>query len=152
MPFLFNSHYLRISNPILSDLIKPFRPYHPGELLKEELEYRQIQQKNICRKNWGFLHCFEWNMECQTSGIYRFCAFDRSCPWGECRPAGTFTGKLQHAGNESRQRKTKALERDKKSLCSFSLIPLSQSNDKPPQWGFFSPLRNAYLCRLQKKD
>jgi len=28
----------------------PFRPYHPGELLKEELEYRHIQQKEFANK------------------------------------------------------------------------------------------------------
>ena len=28
----------------------PFRPYHPGELLKEELECRNIQQKEFAQK------------------------------------------------------------------------------------------------------
>ena len=30
--------------------MKPFRPYHPGELLKEELEYRNIKQKDFAEK------------------------------------------------------------------------------------------------------
>jgi len=28
----------------------PFRPYHPGELLKEELECRHISQKSLVKK------------------------------------------------------------------------------------------------------
>ena len=27
-----------------------FRPYHPGELLKDEFEYRKIQQKEFAKK------------------------------------------------------------------------------------------------------
>ena len=27
-----------------------FRPFHPGELLKDELEYRKIQQKEFAKK------------------------------------------------------------------------------------------------------
>lgn len=34
----------------MSNLGYPFRPYHPGELLKEELECRQIQQKEFAKK------------------------------------------------------------------------------------------------------
>ena len=30
--------------------MKPFRPYHPGELLKEELECRNIKQKDFAEK------------------------------------------------------------------------------------------------------
>ena len=28
----------------------PFRPYHPGELLKDELEYRHISQKSLAKQ------------------------------------------------------------------------------------------------------
>ena len=34
----------------MSDLGFPFRPYHPGELLKEELEYRNLSQKAVSKK------------------------------------------------------------------------------------------------------
>ena len=34
----------------MSDLGFPFRPYHPGELLKEELEYRHISQKAFAKQ------------------------------------------------------------------------------------------------------
>lgn len=34
----------------MSKLGFPFRPYHPGELLKEELECRHIQQKTFAQK------------------------------------------------------------------------------------------------------
>ena len=34
----------------MSDLGFPFRPYHPGELLKEELECRQISQKAFAKQ------------------------------------------------------------------------------------------------------
>ena len=30
--------------------MKPFRPYHPGELLKEELECRNIKQKDFAKQ------------------------------------------------------------------------------------------------------
>jgi addiction module HigA family antidote len=29
---------------------KPFRPYHPGELLKDELEYRQVSQEAVAEQ------------------------------------------------------------------------------------------------------
>jgi addiction module HigA family antidote len=28
----------------------PFRPYHPGELLKDELEYRHLSQKAVAKQ------------------------------------------------------------------------------------------------------
>jgi len=34
----------------MSDLKAPFRPVHPGELLKDELEYRNLSQKEIARQ------------------------------------------------------------------------------------------------------
>lgn len=34
----------------MGNLNYPFRPYHPGELLKEELECRHIRQKDFARK------------------------------------------------------------------------------------------------------
>jgi len=34
----------------MSDLGFPFRPYHPGELLKEELECRHISQKAFAKQ------------------------------------------------------------------------------------------------------
>lgn len=34
----------------MGNLGYPFRPYHPGELLKEELECRNISQKEFARK------------------------------------------------------------------------------------------------------
>lgn len=30
--------------------LQSFRPYHPGELIKEELEYRKIKQKDFAMK------------------------------------------------------------------------------------------------------
>jgi addiction module HigA family antidote len=30
--------------------LKSFRPYHPGELLKDELEYRQLSQKALAEQ------------------------------------------------------------------------------------------------------
>ena len=34
----------------MSNLGFPFRPYHPGELLKEELECRNISQKSLAKQ------------------------------------------------------------------------------------------------------
>ena len=34
----------------MSDLGFPFRPYHPGELLKDELEYRNLSQKAVAKQ------------------------------------------------------------------------------------------------------
>jgi len=34
----------------MNDLGFPFRPVHPGELLKDELEYRHISQKAIAKQ------------------------------------------------------------------------------------------------------
>ena len=34
----------------MNELGFPFRPVHPGELLKEELEYRRISQKSFAKK------------------------------------------------------------------------------------------------------
>ena len=34
----------------MSDLGLPFRPVHPGELLKDELEYRQLSQKEVAKQ------------------------------------------------------------------------------------------------------
>jgi len=31
----------------MDDIKFPFRPVHPGELLKDELEYRHLSQKNV---------------------------------------------------------------------------------------------------------
>ena len=36
----------------MSDIGFPFRPVHPGELLKDELEYRHITQKAFAEKLW----------------------------------------------------------------------------------------------------
>lgn len=35
---------------ITANQIKSFRPYHPGELLKEELECRHLSQKSLALK------------------------------------------------------------------------------------------------------
>ena len=35
---------------IKADNIQSFRPYHPGELIKEELECRGIRQKDFAKK------------------------------------------------------------------------------------------------------
>jgi addiction module HigA family antidote len=34
----------------MGDLGLPFRPVHPGELLKDELEYRQLSQKEVAKQ------------------------------------------------------------------------------------------------------
>jgi len=34
----------------MSNLEFPFRPVHPGELLKDELEYRQLSQKRVAKQ------------------------------------------------------------------------------------------------------
>jgi addiction module HigA family antidote len=34
----------------MGDLGFPFRPYHPGELLKEELECRRLSQRSFAKK------------------------------------------------------------------------------------------------------
>ena len=34
----------------MSNLGFPFRPVHPGELLKDELEYRNLSQKSIAKQ------------------------------------------------------------------------------------------------------
>jgi addiction module HigA family antidote len=34
----------------MSDLGFPFRPVHPGELLKDELEYRHLSQKAVAKQ------------------------------------------------------------------------------------------------------
>ena len=34
----------------MSDLGFPFRPVHPGELLKDELEYRHLSQKKVAKQ------------------------------------------------------------------------------------------------------
>ena len=34
----------------MSDLVFPFRPVHPGELLKDELEYRHLPQKTVAKQ------------------------------------------------------------------------------------------------------
>jgi addiction module HigA family antidote len=34
----------------MGDLGFPFRPVHPGELLKDELEYRQLSQKEVAKQ------------------------------------------------------------------------------------------------------
>ena len=35
---------------ITANNLQSFRPYHPGELVKEELEWRGIKQKDFARK------------------------------------------------------------------------------------------------------
>lgn len=37
--------------PTNANELQSFRPYHPGELLKEELECREIKQKEFAKKN-----------------------------------------------------------------------------------------------------
>ena len=34
----------------MSDLGFPFRPVHPGELLKDELEYRRLSQRSVAKQ------------------------------------------------------------------------------------------------------
>ena len=34
----------------MSDMGFPFRPVHPGELLKDELEYRHLSQRAVAKK------------------------------------------------------------------------------------------------------
>ena len=34
----------------MSDIGFPFRPVHPGELLKDELEYRHLSQKTVAKR------------------------------------------------------------------------------------------------------
>ncbi|GHU92653.1 hypothetical protein FACS1894155_12780 [Bacteroidia bacterium] len=35
---------------IMSDIGFPFRPVHPGELLKDELEYRHLSQRAVAKQ------------------------------------------------------------------------------------------------------
>ncbi len=35
---------------MIANNLKPFRPSHPGELLKEELEFRGISQRGLAKK------------------------------------------------------------------------------------------------------
>jgi addiction module HigA family antidote len=35
---------------ITANELESFRPYHPGELLKEELAYRRISQKSLAKR------------------------------------------------------------------------------------------------------
>jgi addiction module HigA family antidote len=35
---------------VTANELKSFRPYHPGELLKDELEYRHISQKTLAKQ------------------------------------------------------------------------------------------------------
>ena len=35
---------------IYANDLQPFRPVHPGELLKDELEYRHLSQKTVARQ------------------------------------------------------------------------------------------------------
>ena len=34
----------------MDNLSFPFRPYHPGELLKDELEYRHLSQRTVAKQ------------------------------------------------------------------------------------------------------
>ena len=34
----------------MSELKNPFRPVHPGEVLKDELEYRHLSQKEVAQR------------------------------------------------------------------------------------------------------
>ncbi|MDR0939530.1 MAG: HigA family addiction module antidote protein [Mediterranea sp.] len=34
----------------MDELSSPFRPVHPGELLKDELEYRHLSQKTVAKQ------------------------------------------------------------------------------------------------------
>jgi len=39
------------TNPrMIANDIEPFRPVHPGELLKDELEYRRLSQKAVAKQ------------------------------------------------------------------------------------------------------
>lgn len=40
---------------IAANNLQSFRPYHPGELVKEELECRGIKAKGICEEIWFVL-------------------------------------------------------------------------------------------------
>ena len=39
-----------INKTVMNDLGFPFRPVHPGELLKDELEYRHLSQKTLAKQ------------------------------------------------------------------------------------------------------
>lgn len=44
---------------IATNNLQSFRPYHPGELIKEELECRGIRQKRLCKEIWLVLFCLK---------------------------------------------------------------------------------------------
>ena len=39
-----------IDSNMIANNLKPFKPTHPGEVLKDELEYRGISQRSIARE------------------------------------------------------------------------------------------------------
>lgn len=41
------NHY---NNSIMANELESFRPVHPGELLKDELAYRHLSQKEVARQ------------------------------------------------------------------------------------------------------
>jgi hypothetical protein len=64
----------------MGNLGDPFYPVHPGELIKDELEYRGISQKAFALK-FGVSSDAERNIEWETSHFYRFCPAFGSCTW-----------------------------------------------------------------------
>ena len=46
-----------VDSKMIANNLIPSEPIHPGEILKDEIEYRGISQRNLPGK-WGFLrHC-----------------------------------------------------------------------------------------------
>lgn len=58
---------------ITANNLQSFRPYHPGELVKEELECRGIKQKDFARKFSLSYSALNEVFKCKASDNYRIC-------------------------------------------------------------------------------
>ena len=45
-----------IDPKMIANNITPFEPTHPGEILKDEIEYRGIFSKETCKRNGRILY------------------------------------------------------------------------------------------------
>ena len=70
---------------IATNNLQSFRPYHPGELIKEELECRGIRQKDFAKRFGLSYSALNETLNAKTSDNYRICLVFRGGFGCQCR-------------------------------------------------------------------
>ena len=88
----------------MGNLGYPYTPTHPGEILKEEIEYRGISQKKLAETDRYFLYMLNENSRTRKRPVTEnYGLVFRGCIGNRSRNAYQYADSIQYANSSQRQ-------------------------------------------------